>query len=921
MRWGGRSLFLVGAAAVMLLGPVATASAQTVGPCIAIVDGADVNLFSDSGSAHEVDADGSFVMAAQALSGQTIEAINVNLEFSPIEISVFDDPNFGGSQWTKRFPVNQYDLYGVGLYRAVATAQLQGGGTCSAAMWFEVTGRSPFTTVAGITASVVILAGVALAVRALHGARVGRKGLGSAIAGGALVGGGALVLAQQSGIMPIQGDTVALWVAAPGLGSAVIQQVVARVSRREDRPLPGVVGAGRDTYWDQPDGAPADAYSTTRVGGQPAGPVQSPGGTWGPPTAGSTGTATTGRYESWPEQATSQPGAAPAPQAPKSALPPQAPPPPQAPDPPPASQEPPPVEPIAGTVAPGDSALSVEGAQPESIVLDEPKDEASVPVVAGIYQPEKRIQDPPRSAYARLECPDVILAAIEFDLVVGLSELPSPDVIGEKLERPASSFGPYFLSVQVVADGFVLRDGESWRVDLPVTADAPYPDKTLHLTAQVGSEAVKPRAIRAMFSVDGQTIGMAYRSVVVARSKALLEEANAEPQEAGVDLSVPTTKTAPDLTVQIVQGEDEGRLMWTFETPHQGVEIPLAPIGTDIGDGQEPRVFARQLVDRVNAREGKPGLYHYLIGIARSVADEMPDEFWTVLKGVAERTGGKPPSVLILSEEPYIPWELAETRPLIDESAPPFLSAQTVVGRWVLGHRRPKMPPPSEASATPMAVIWGVYNKPGWSRLVEAEAEAAAFGTTYKAVTVNAAAREVLDCLEGQPPANLMHFAVHGIYDPAGIEDGLVLTDGHVLDPMEVKGSTFKAAPFVFLNACQVGGGNKILGDYAGLADSFLYAGAAGVVAPLWSVKDTVAKELAVKFYERIFAGEPVGEVLRSQRARFIDSDDPVSATYLAYQYFGHPKMKFTRTEATKEGQGWPSASIQMETPSESATS
>ena len=48
---------------------------------------------------------------------------------------------------------------------------------------------------------------------------------------------------------------------------------------------------------------------------------------------------------------------------------------------------------------------------------------------------------------------------------------------------------------------------------------------------------------------------------------------------------------------------------------------------------------------------------------------------------------------------------------------------------------------------------------------------------------------------------------------------------------------------FVFLNACQVGAGQRVLGDYAGLATAFLSAGAAGVVAALWNVHDLAARE------------------------------------------------------------------------------
>jgi CHAT domain-containing protein len=101
----------------------------------------------------------------------------------------------------------------------------------------------------------------------------------------------------------------------------------------------------------------------------------------------------------------------------------------------------------------------------------------------------------------------------------------------------------------------------------------------------------------------------------------------------------------------------------------------------------------------------------------------------------------------------------------------------------------------------------------------------------------------------------------------------------------------------VFLNACQVGSGAKVLGNYAGMAESLLYAGAAGVVAPLWSVDDAVAREVAVRFYRRVVEeGQPPAEVFRQERARFTDDADGVSSTYLAYQFFGNPAMTMSWT-------------------------
>jgi CHAT domain-containing protein len=164
---------------------------------------------------------------------------------------------------------------------------------------------------------------------------------------------------------------------------------------------------------------------------------------------------------------------------------------------------------------------------------------------------------------------------------------------------------------------------------------------------------------------------------------------------------------------------------------------------------------------------------------------------------------------------------------------------------------------------------------------------------------VDAQAQAVIACLKGDPKAELLHFAVHGIYNPTGPKEGLILVDGRTLDPLEVRGVKFQTGPFVFLNACQVGTGTTVLGDYAGMAEAFLYAGAAGVVAPLWSIDDALAKEIALRFYQQtLVEGRTPAEVFRAERARFVDSPELASSTFLAYQFFGNPAMKISRAGA-----------------------
>jgi CHAT domain len=253
------------------------------------------------------------------------------------------------------------------------------------------------------------------------------------------------------------------------------------------------------------------------------------------------------------------------------------------------------------------------------------------------------------------------------------------------------------------------------------------------------------------------------------------------------------------------------------------------------------------------------------------------------------------PTVLLLSEEAYVPWELATMPTPIDPSIIGFLGAQVTIGRWVLATDRPSLPPPRLVHVDGMIVISGRYEQPGWSRLEHAEAEAAALVERYQAIGVDAVTDKVVGCLLGDPAADVLHFSLHGKYDPGSAKQGLVLVDGDVIDPLVVKGGALAEAPLVFLNACQVGTGQQTLGDYAGLAESFLFAGASAVVAPLWSIDDGVASALAERFYTRAFAGEAIAEIVRAERAAFGTGAEPNSSTLVAFQFFGHPSMHLER--------------------------
>jgi hypothetical protein len=532
---------------------------------------------------------------------------------------------------------------------------------------------------------------------------------------------------------------------------------------------------------------------------------------------------------------------------------------------------------------------------PPPPLMSSPPSERAIPIAS-----EPSPADPPRQAYGLLQCPETAVAGEEMELTVGLAREAPAGVAGPPLERPETSVGPYTMTIQVIAEGFALREGESFRQTLPVTAEAPYPTFTLHLTADRQTVAKQKREIHASYTVDGQPLGFAVRYLTVVRKAgaASAESATAS----GVNVQVPAATRAADLTAVIRrQTGSASTLLWTFESPHP-LNLPDKAIPIEIGSA--PQDFARRLMNEVNKSQGQEGTYELLIGHGLEIQQHMPSEFWDLLRAANAATPGLP-TVLFLSQDPFIPWELAVLdEPLFDAEAAPFLGAQAVVGRWVQpGDRqtRPRLPPPAELEVGRMSFVTGVYSgATAPRRLKEAEAEVEELQTEFsqdgpadRVTKVDAKLGEVLACLRDDPGADLLHFSLHGRFDPSGLEDGLLLIDNKWLMPAQVKGTNLRRGPFVFLNACQVGQGNDVLGVYAGMAEAFLFAGASAVVAPLWSVDDKVAHDIALSFYQatlRDGSDTPAAEVLRRERAKFTRGEQ--AATYLSYQFFGHPEMR-----------------------------
>lgn len=505
-----------------------------------------------------------------------------------------------------------------------------------------------------------------------------------------------------------------------------------------------------------------------------------------------------------------------------------------------------------------------------------------------------------RDVYALLNCPNMVKPMIEFPVTLGLSAKPTEGVIGGTFTVPDPAIASYQLEVTLVSHGFLLRPGETNRITLDVTVDDPYPSTDVHLQAVWDDLLARDRMLIAHYSIDGQLIGSAQRRIKVRKE---ISEDMSEKVEHGFDFSMPPGVPTPDMTVAIVKGNaaDQGTLVWYLMTPHDDIDvsIPAAESQYKSNIGDKPEDWARRLMNDVNANPDDEDLEPLLVGCGKEIREQIPVwprqklmELWQKLK---DRS--LPPTVLLVSDEPHVPWELAYLRLDRDGTREGFLGAEFVVGRWVRGYEEitgtfvPVYPPPVDISVTSMAVVTGDYSKTkNWSKLEGAEEEARELIDRYKATMVNAD-NKLATWLKSSPDVNLIHFAVHGNWSLGGNKDGVVLVDGTTLTPTKVRSAEFKNAPFVFLNACQLGQGDVTLGSYGGIAAAFLKAGAGGVIASLWNVDDKQAAKLALDFYEQTkTTAHGPGELLRRERSAY--QQNTKSKLSLAYQFFGHPHMR-----------------------------
>jgi hypothetical protein len=520
---------------------------------------------------------------------------------------------------------------------------------------------------------------------------------------------------------------------------------------------------------------------------------------------------------------------------------------------------------------------------------------------------------PQREAFPALSAPAVVGPGERFELVIGLAGAARPGSEGAVVLSPAAGEETVALGIQVVADGFDAPEG--WRRTLHVRLDdVGAACVAVPLAARPGAEPVRISLLMVHFTCRGAPCGVASRRIVVERRPDRGAFGTSSAPAAAADARVVLEpERAPDLTIRIDKpdaNQATGRFVWSIESAHD--IAPFAPAVTDLG--LDAASFARTVIGSVTGSEG-PLLDNAVRGVAMRIADKVPPAVWDALRAVADRVRtvdpGRLPTVLLLSAEPHVPWELACLDPPLDPARPPFLGAQVAVSRWILAPRGIPLPPPGAVAVRRMAVVAGKYA--GGGRLCPlplAVAEAAELVREYGATAFDATPSDMRRLLDGAVPGaagaggvQAIHFACHGAVDGGDPKyAGIYLDDESALSPVMFRSARVAKSdtPFLFLNACQVGNAGELLGEYAGFAGEALRGGFSGFLAPLWSVRDDMAYDFALEFYRKAFSATPVADILCELRGRYLANGNGIArSTYLAYVFYGNPNLLLTHDADT----------------------
>jgi hypothetical protein len=466
------------------------------------------------------------------------------------------------------------------------------------------------------------------------------------------------------------------------------------------------------------------------------------------------------------------------------------------------------------------------------------------------------------------------------------------------------------VTVSVAAEHFEI-DGEP-NAELLV----PPSGKSAAVTFRLRGTVVGPARIMVDFSQQGRPVGSVdLLPEVVPAGERVGDAAVRGSGEVGCSGQ---PGPAPDVVIKVFEhrfGEHAGRLQFVLSSSDPRLQ-DLPVLDGDLGTldlRSEVATWVEGRLRPLGALAERSGtttdeVEAALRDVGCNLYDEllpplMKDLFWTLC-----RRGVK--SVLVLSDEPHIPWELIKpyradpaTGELEEEG--PFWGEAFALTHWLRG--RPPVQRLSFKNA--FAVAAGATTSGGGrpsgvrdvvpvgSAALGAATEELAVLTGLRAlgagVEVLPARTRALHAVFERGGFDLLHLVCHGSFGgTASADASVVLMEDGTFSAAELSprlaGALRRASPLIFFNACHSGRIGFALTRLGSWGARLVQLGCGGFVGALWPVSDEAALAFARAFYDQLARGVPIGEVMTAAR-RCVRAQHPNDPTWLAYRCFADP--------------------------------
>jgi hypothetical protein len=407
--------------------------------------------------------------------------------------------------------------------------------------------------------------------------------------------------------------------------------------------------------------------------------------------------------------------------------------------------------------------------------------------------------------------------------------------------------------------------------------------------------ALHKGSITACFSYDGKPCGRVGRVIDLAiEAPADLRLAKGKANRAMVpepshSIEIRVDDKKSDMLVQITQDEEinDGRHF------HCLVETCLEKTASKWITPEPTAEMVTNFMSNFTAKKKSPQqLTAALKGAGLEMFESSPknfqEAFWRLID-----SNKAPETIQIITDEPHFLWELmVPIRGSDQRSRRSPLGVEFTIARWVTGNATT---PSQQIPITESYVVAPAY--PGTKKLENAEAECKMICDKFHGEQIQPATFDsIINRLQAKG-VSLLHFACHG--KAVGNSEMVIKLDEDTeLTCIELCGSDVFVSyfgskrPLVFLNACELGRQQAALTGAGGFPAAMIGLGARAVIAPVWSVKDTIAHEIATRFYNELEAnpGKPFAAIFQEIRKKAYDQGED---TYAAYCFYGSPLATF----------------------------